>query len=435
MTFRSFAPSALLLAVAACAAPHPAVYPPFPSRYSSLDGVLFADDMRAPEFELDSVVGPKGKELWFGARLPFDGTPLHPARLLDVLRFPSFGEDAVLILTDCRMEGTPDFEVIALAQRPRTEEATVIRRAWRADRRRERIVPIPTRGVTCWLAQPRYCAGADLGGTDSAAMAGRCAALFLRRNGFTQAMGGYPDHMALDSAEAKISLDTVRVIRHAMLDREPEEAWCRGSSCGAVFRSLERDDCATRLVTMDRDFAGLRLTREERTPPPGVPCRPRPPLATIPPTLPDSMGEVTVSGRHALFIFPVIPDTGGGWPDFATIASSYEWQAIVAAPDSAWIVRAQVYRPTPATPSASFRDLVRSTFVGVFQVLGGGRFQNEVEQAIARSEGIGGRAVVEVSDSTTVRRLFRARPALVRLVWCTPYGHCGDRQVAAKYEE
>jgi hypothetical protein len=374
-------------------------------------------------------------ELWFGAIPPMDLTPLHAARRLDVLRLPQFGDDAVLVTADCSIDGNPDFEVIALAERPRTEQVTRIRRAWRADRRRERIVPISPRGVTCWMAQPRYCAGADLSGTDSAAIAGRCAAYFLRKNGFTQAAAGYPDEMSLDSGEARLSLDTVRVARHATFEIEPKAAWCRGDSCGAIFRYLGRDDCTARLVTMDRDFAGLRLHPEVVKPGPGVPCVPRPPLATIPSGLPDSIGMVTVGRALALFVFPVIPDTGAGWPDFATTASNYEWQAIVAGPDSAWLVAARIYRPTPPAPSPSFRDLVRKSGVGVYQISGGGRFQSELPQAIVQAEGSGGRAVIAVSDSITVRRLFGTRPALVRLTWCTPYGRCGDHRVTVRYEE
>lgn len=432
MAVRSFVPLALLLGVVACAAPRQVIFPPAPSGYTALDGVDLQNDPRAPVYVLDTVTGPKGKELWLGVHPADDITPFHSARRLDAHPLPAFADDAVLILGDCSVDGTPDFEVIALADRPRTEAVTRIRRAWRADRGQGRIVKILGEGITCWMAQPRYCAGADLTGTDSVAMAGHCAALFIRKNWFTQGRGEHADQVSLDSGDAGTALDTVILTRHATFEMEPAEVWCHGDSCGATFRYLGRNDCAARLVVMDRDFGGLRLLPPDLRPAPGIACVPRPPVATIPVALPDSDGRVTVSGGRAVFIFPVIPDTGAGWPDFATTASNYQWQAAVGSGDSTWIVFAQIYRPTPATPSASFSELVRKSFVGVVTP---GRYWNEDPQAVVQAEGSGGRAVIAVNDEATVRRLFRSQPSVVKLYWCTPYGRCGEVQARVRYGE
>jgi len=70
--------------------------------------------------------------------------------LIDVLEIPYIQEMEILILGNvCRINGSPDHEVIAIAEREPSALQTKIIKAWRANRTSDHFEIIPTHSITC----------------------------------------------------------------------------------------------------------------------------------------------------------------------------------------------------------------------------------------------------------------------------------------------
>jgi len=124
-------------------------YGSLPTGLEELGGSLL-DFVDVPEYALALVVAQSGQMLWLNRFTHWDdeGKPYWDVRA--VLRLPALRDDELLSYGGlCRIDGEPDVEVVAIVEAEDVESYTKVRRAWRANRSRERFEEIPTSGVTC----------------------------------------------------------------------------------------------------------------------------------------------------------------------------------------------------------------------------------------------------------------------------------------------
>lgn len=70
--------------------------------------------------------------------------------VLDYTEIKGVKENEYINYADCLMDSVPDTEIIALLVPSNDEYHTTILKAWRADRKTRKIVPISTEGIVCY---------------------------------------------------------------------------------------------------------------------------------------------------------------------------------------------------------------------------------------------------------------------------------------------
>lgn len=132
-------------------------YPPAPAGVTIERGTTIGEATTA-RFALADVRTARGHFAWLASQL--SRTPRARYRVLDVLALPTVGPGSVTMMATCgiapaanppRDAGDVTIDPEILATGPFTGEG-VLRagRAWRADRRTQRFVPIDPRSVVCF---------------------------------------------------------------------------------------------------------------------------------------------------------------------------------------------------------------------------------------------------------------------------------------------
>ena len=145
---RSFVTLSVVIAsVASHPVPTPLVYPPYPRGYHLESGVLIPGSAGKHEYALDWLSHGNHTEIWFGRDVLTSPEPTW--ELQDSLILPAYPRSQVVVMAECSLRGSPDFELIALAKQEDADSFRTIVRAWRADRSTNRIVQVAVAGIAC----------------------------------------------------------------------------------------------------------------------------------------------------------------------------------------------------------------------------------------------------------------------------------------------
>ena len=123
------------------------VYPPYPPGYAPQAGVLIPGEVGQQTYALHWLSRGTHSELWLGRSLLSSPTPAW--ELQDSLVLPAHPRSQSIVMTDCSMNGTADFELIALVRTVDADSFHTIIRAWRANREAGRFQRISVRGIVC----------------------------------------------------------------------------------------------------------------------------------------------------------------------------------------------------------------------------------------------------------------------------------------------
>jgi hypothetical protein len=97
----------------------------------------------------DFVQRDQVKMLWLTKLLKWNRGGAVPRKVVDVLELPILSKSQKLHYAFCRLNGTYDREIIAIAEATNTEFRTNIYQAWRANTKTEKIEPISPEGIAC----------------------------------------------------------------------------------------------------------------------------------------------------------------------------------------------------------------------------------------------------------------------------------------------
>lgn len=124
-------------------------FPPLPDGLASGGMMSFPPDTTGA-YGLQLVFGPERQMLWLSEAAAGQDAP-GARRVLAVLDIPSGEPNVSLIYTPgaCRLDGTSDPEIVALARVQFAPVLEDIVLAWRADRGAARFTPVPAERVTC----------------------------------------------------------------------------------------------------------------------------------------------------------------------------------------------------------------------------------------------------------------------------------------------
>lgn len=129
-------------------------FPPLPPDLASGGMMTFPPDSTGA-YGLQLVFGPNRQMLWLSEAAASQAAP-GARRVLAVLDIPREEPNVSLIYTPgaCRLDGTPDPEIVALARVQFTPVLEDVVLAWRADRDAGRFAAVPAERVTC--RNPRF---------------------------------------------------------------------------------------------------------------------------------------------------------------------------------------------------------------------------------------------------------------------------------------
>lgn len=129
-------------------------FPPLPEDLASGGMMTFPPDTSGA-YGLHLVFGPDRQMLWL-TEAALGEDVAGGRRVLAVLEIPREEQNVSLIYTPgaCRLDGSPDPEIVALARMQFTPVVEDIVLAWRADRGAARFEAVPAEQVTC--ENPRF---------------------------------------------------------------------------------------------------------------------------------------------------------------------------------------------------------------------------------------------------------------------------------------
>ena len=122
-----------------------------PAGHKWMAGSLLSDPYKdEKQYGVTHVVRGRVNMMWFDL-LTHNDAEGHPHWIIkDVLFLPPISKNQQLFHVDCSLNDKPDPELVVIVDNVvRAGYYTQVRHAWRANRRTEKIEPIPTKGIKC----------------------------------------------------------------------------------------------------------------------------------------------------------------------------------------------------------------------------------------------------------------------------------------------
>lgn len=139
-------------------------YQHYGSLYAGSSSVSFGQEMPSYQGEEYSFEGTQAGDvmiLWFNKLLCRNSAGFPYDEVLDVLVTPPMQENEIFAARDCKINGRPDAEIIAIAEydpksmKPGDVSLGPVKYAWRVNPQSHRIEQITSKGVSCtyWIGQ------------------------------------------------------------------------------------------------------------------------------------------------------------------------------------------------------------------------------------------------------------------------------------------
>jgi hypothetical protein len=132
-------------------------YPPLPSSIltsASWQSGLW-NSSSSQFWSVDAVMDEKNIMLWLSRRISYNESGHAIFQVRDTVFLPPSARDKKIIVSECVLDGEPDYEIVALVKldqeslENRWLPNSHILSAWRANRTKEKLEPISTADIEC----------------------------------------------------------------------------------------------------------------------------------------------------------------------------------------------------------------------------------------------------------------------------------------------
>ena len=124
-------------------------FPPYPGGVEWQSGTAIPASNGGGDYGIDWVTASSKDQLWFSRLLRRSRKGEAVWAIVDTLTVPSYDSTASLVISQCSLHGRFDPEVLAVAVDSNADSLRTVLAAWRADRRTNHFVAIPTKGIVC----------------------------------------------------------------------------------------------------------------------------------------------------------------------------------------------------------------------------------------------------------------------------------------------